>query len=106
MVTELWLPNIRNETILITFHWVNNTCKNSNSDSEDCFAFFIYTRDAGNLQISLKGPGIKENWFRPEKILNDVSKSQKLIFPKEFTRDFGKQKIYNLRLCKFSFPGT
>ena len=39
-------------------------------------------------------------------MLNDVSKSQKLIFPKEFTRDFGKQKIYNLRLCKFSFPDT
>ena len=27
-----------------------------------------------------------------KKMLNDVSKSQKLIFPKEFTHDLGKQK--------------
>ena len=29
-------------------------------------------------------------------MLNDVSKSQKLTFPKEFTHDFGKQKKFSL----------
>ena len=31
-------------------------------------------------------------------MLNDVSKSQKLIFPKEITHDFGKQKKFSLLL--------
>ena len=37
-------------------------------------------------------------------MLNDVSKSQKLIFPKEITHDFGKQKKFSLLLVLENKP--